>query len=183
MAKKKQPKSGKGILIVIILTLLALAAGVASIVLLSHNRTLSQIFGGDSNVYDSAQLSDLSMNGEHIGDTISSVAKEHMVLDADFPYMYNGVAYWTDKNDMIKKLSFHTLTYADGEPVIDIEGADIQYRGSKLATVKDFEETFGIAVVTKDSTGAEIYTYTQSGYKLVLYVVAGKIQNVTLSKE
>ena len=183
MVKKKQPKSGKGVLIVIILTLLALTAGVASIALLSHNRTLSQLFGGDSNVYNSAQLSDLSMNGEHIGDTISSIAKGHVAEDADFQYMYNGVAYWTDTNNMITKLSFHTLTYTDGEPAIDINSADIQYRGSKLVTVADFEETFGIAAVKKDSTGAETYKYTQGAYELTLYVVAGKIQNVTLSKQ
>jgi len=183
MSKNKPQKSGKGILLFIILTLLALVAGVASIVLLSHNRTLSQIFGGDSNVYDSAHLGDLSMNGQRIGDKISSEAKGQVANDAEFKYLYKGVAYWTDNNDKITKLAFYSLSDTEGESLIDIKMADIQYHGAKLTTVKDFEEMFGLASVTKYPKGAESYNYSQGDYKLSLYVVAGDIQNVILSKE
>ena len=91
MTKGDKQKSGKGILIVAVLTILALAAGVTSIILLSRDRTLSQLFGGDSNVYESARLSNLSMNGEYIGDEVSEEAKSQVALDEDFQYMYHGV--------------------------------------------------------------------------------------------
>ena len=182
MNKTKQ-KSGKGILVVAVLTILAIAAGIASIVLLSHNRTLSQIFGGDSNVYESARLDNISMNGEFIGDTISDDAKSQRALDADFQYMRQGVAYWVDDNDKIIGLGFYSITDEDGNPIADIEYSDIKYRGDKLETVTDFEETFGLAEVEKDNDNIERYSYHQGDYHLEIVTQEGVVYNVILKKD
>ena len=183
MAKNSNQKSGKGILIVIILTLLALAAGVTSIMLLSQNRTLSQLFGGDSNVYESASLRNLSMNGEFIGNTISDSAKSQTALDADYQYMYRGVAYWVDDNLKITGLGFYSLEDIDGNPLSDIELSDIKYGEQKLETIADFEETFGLANVEKISDTSSLYSYFQSDYKLEILTENDVIKNVILKKD
>ena len=174
MKKNSKQKSGKGILIVALLTVLALAAGITSIFLLSQNRTLSQIFGGDSNVYESARLDQICMNGEFIGDKISDDARSQHAEDADFQYMYNGVAYWVDEDSRITGLGFYTLTDEAGNLLIDIKESNIRYQGDRLETISDFEETFGLATIEKRKDGIDIYRYHQGDYHLEIVVQRGE---------
>ena len=53
MAKENKNKLGKGLIVVVLLAILTILAGVASVVLLSRNISIVQLFGGIDNVYES----------------------------------------------------------------------------------------------------------------------------------
>ncbi|MBP5656627.1 hypothetical protein J6X15_03520 [Candidatus Saccharibacteria bacterium] len=175
MAKKTKAKFGKGLIVVVILFLLTLAAGIASVVLLSHNTSIVHLFGGIDNVYESAHLEKMSINGYRIGEKVDPKIKEYQVIDADFKYYYDEVAFW-EKDDVVTGIGFYTFDY---NLVTDITKSNIRYEGRRLATLDDFEETFGIGEekVEKDN---KTVIYRQGDYSLTIEIYKDVIQNVIL---
>ncbi len=181
MAKNKKKRLGKGLIIVAVLTVLTIAAGVASVMLLSQNTTIAQIFGGVDNVYESARLEKMTINGYAVGDKLTNEIKKYIVLDGDFPYYYDDVAFW-EKDGVITGIGFYTFTNSDNEPVTSIENSKIVYEKRELKTIEDFEETFGLGELTEQSNSSTL-TYYQGDYKLTIQCRDDKIQNVILQKQ
>ncbi len=177
MAKKNKAKFGKGLIIVIVLSILTIAAGVASVALLSHNTSIVQLFGGADNVYESARLEKLTINGYKIGDKISDTAKEYQAIDADFDYYYDEVAFWV-KDDKIVGIGFYTFNY---NLETDINKAEIIYEKQRLTTLDDFEETFGLGEEKTENDNKTII-YRQGDYTLTIEAYKGTVQNVILIK-
>ena len=175
MTKKNKAKFGKGLIIVIVLFLLTVAAGVSSVVLLSHNTSIVQLFGGIDNVYESARLEKMTINGYKIGDKVKPEVKEYMVVDEDFKYYYDEVAFWA-KDDVVTGIGFYTFNY---NLETDITKSNIRYEDRRLETLDDFEETFGVGEekLEKDS---KTVTYRQGDYSLTIEVYKDVVQNVIL---
>ena len=181
MAKDKKKRFGKGLIIVAVLTVLTIAAGVASVMLLSQNTTIAQIFGGVDNVYESARLEKMTINGHAVGDELTSEIKEYLVLDGDFSYYYDDVGFW-EKDGIITGIGFYTFTNSDGETVTSIEDSKIVYEKRELKTIEDFEETFGLGELTNQGNSSTL-TYYQGDYKLTIQCRNDEIQNVILQKQ
>ena len=178
-ARKTKPHLfGKGIILVIILSLLTLAAGVASIALLSQNTSVAHLFGGTDNVYESARLERMTINGYSVGDDLSAELKMNHAADADFDYYYDDVAFWGngDKNTGI---GFYTFSDTDGHIISSIKDVVIKYENRHLTTVEDFEETFGIGEHGKNEN-YETLTYHQGEYELSVQYKKDVIYNVLL---
>lgn len=180
MPKQPKVRFGKGLIIVIVLAVLTVAAGVASIVLLSHNRSIVQVFGGADNVYESAHLEKLTFNGYSLGDTLDAEVREHHVLDASFSYLYDDIAFWA-KDGKIAGLGFYTTTIGTDEEVkVDIDEVRIEYDGRRLTTLEDFEETFGIGKEERGGQGDRTVVYSQGNYKLSIQMRDDVVYNVIL---
>jgi hypothetical protein len=183
MSKQPTVRLNKGLVVVVILAVITLAAGIASVVLLSHNTSIAQLFGGIDNVYESARLEKLTINGYMLGDKMSEEALEYHALDADFDYYYDGVAFWS-KNKKIVGLGFYTTTTGTGDDkktIIDINTVDIRYEGRRLVTIDDFEESFGIGAEKADEDGKTI-PYRQGGYELSIRTRGDIVYNVILKQ-
>lgn len=186
MADRPKIRFNKGPIIVAILAAVTIAAGVASVVLLSHNTSIAQLFGGIDNVYESARLEKLTINGYALGDTMSKEALEYHVMDADFDHYYDGVAFWS-KDKKIIGLGFYTTTAGVGDDekiIIDINTVDIEYEGRRLTTIDDFEETFGVGEEKEeDEDGGKTITYRQGVYTLTIFLRNGTVHNVVLRQK
>ena len=183
MSKKKTKiQFSKGLIIVIVLAALTAVAGVTSVVLLSQNRTLTQIFGSDNNVYDSARLEKLSFNGYQIGQKLPfDKPSNYLVFDADFNYQYNDINFWAD-DGVIVGLGFNTTYDIDGKPTKSIDDVKITYEEDKLTKLEDFEETFGIGKITESDNHTTL-EYHQDGYSLTVIMRKDTVVNVTLKSE
>lgn len=175
---KKKAKFGKGLIIVVILSVLTIATGIACVVMLSQNKSIVHLFGGSDNVYESARLEKLTINGYAIGDKMTDQIREYLTMDADFPYYYNHVAFWND-GDKISGIGFYTI---GGNDATNIADSNIEYEGRRLVKIEDFEETFGIGEEKTDEDGDEIITYRQGDYKLTILIHNDIIYNVILRK-
>ncbi len=177
MAKENKNKLGKGLIVVVLLAILTILAGVASVVLLSRNISIVQLFGGIDNVYESARLEKLTINGYRVGDKISDSAKEYQVIDSDFDYYYDEVAFWV-KDDNIFGIGFYTFNSGLETSIND---AKIIYEKQRLVTLDDFEETFGLGEEKSEQDNKTII-YRQDEYTLTVEAYKGVVQNVILLK-
>lgn len=175
---KTKIKFGKGLIIVIVLSILTVAAGVASIIMLSQNKSIVHLFGGSDNVYESARLEKLTINGYAIGDKMTSKIREYLTMDAEFPYYYNEVAFW-EENDKISGIGFYTV---GGNHPTTIAESNIKYEDRRLTTISDFEETFGIGEEQIDEDGDKTIIYRQGDFTLRVFIHDEKIYNVVLRK-
>ena len=179
---KKAVKYGKGLIIVIVLGVITFAALAASVYLLSQNTTMAQLFGGDDNVYESARLERITINGYEIGGMLTDEIKSYHAEDADFDYYFDDVAFWSGESGEITGLGFYSFNDIDGEAITDIDDSNIIYEGRRLATLADFEEAFGIGKYTKKED-YESLTYHQGNYEMTIQYRDDIIKNVILIEQ
>ena len=179
---KKAAKNGKALIVVITLGIITFIALAASIYLLSQNTTIAQLFGGSDNVYESARLERVTINGYKIGGTLTDEIKSYHAQDADFDYYYDNVAFWSNKEGEIAGLGFYSFNTPEGEKVTDINDSDIRYEGRRLATLDDFEEAFGIGKYAKEDE-SETVVYQQGNYEMTIRYDEEGIKSVTLIEQ
>ena len=172
---------GKGLIIVIVLSILTIVAGVSSVILLSHNTSIVQLFGGNDNVYESARLEKLTISGFTINSTLTDEIKAHKAIDAEFNYYYRDVAFW-DKDGKNAGIAFYTFSDKEGNQVTSIETSDIKYEDRQLKTLDDFEETFGLGEHSEEGD-SKIITYYQGEYKLTIQSRDGIVYSVILLRQ
>ncbi len=175
---KTKTKFGKGLIIVVVLSILTIAAGVACVAMLSQNKSIVHLFGGSDNVYESARLEKLTINGYAIGDKMTDRIREYLTLDAEFPYYYNEVAFW-EEDGKISGLGFYTV---GGNNPTSITESNIKYEDRRLVKIEDFEETFGIGEEETDKDGDKTIIYRQGDYKLTVFIHNDTVYNVILRK-
>ena len=179
---KKAVKYGKGLIIVVILGVVTFAALAASVYLLSQNTTMAQLFGGDDNVYESARLERITINGYEMGGMLTDEIKSYHAEDASFDYYFDDVAFWGGENGEIVGLGFYSFNDADGGVITDIDDSNILYEGHRLATLADFEEAFGIGKYTKEED-YEALIYRQGSYEMTIQYRDDIIKNVILIEQ
>lgn len=172
---------GKGLIIVIVLSVLTVLAGVSSVILLSHNTSIVQLFGGNDNVYESARLEKLTINGFTINSKLTDEIKAYKTIDAEFDYYYHDVAFW-DKNGENAGIAFYTFSNKDGNQVTSIEQSKIEYEDRRLKTLDDFEETFGLGEHTEEGD-SKVINYYQGEYKLTIQSRDGVVYSVILLRQ
>ena len=172
---------GKGLIIVIILSVLTIAAGVSSVILLSHNTSIVQLFGGNDNVYESARLEKLTINGFTVNSRLTEEIKNYEAIDAEFNYYYHDVAFW-EKDGENAGIAFYTFSDKDDNQVTSIEHSNIKYEERQLKTLEDFEETFGLGEHTEEGD-SKVINYYQGEYKLTINSRDGIIYSVILLRQ
>jgi len=175
MERKAKVKFGKGVIIVIVLSMLTIAVGVACVAMLSQNKSVVHLFGGVDNVYESAHLEEMAIDGYKIGDAIVDHIQDCRTQGSDYDYYCDGAAYW-EQDGRIAGIGFYANTKA-------IDEANITYEGRFLVKIDDFEETFGVGEERTDKNGDKIITYRQGDYRLNITVRNDVIYSVVLLKE